>query len=79
MVDDRGLILGIHFHKYRKVSLSQISIIKAALSDAARKIDELNAKKNLTPEITGAESVRLIDGLGQNFEGKENGNPKTAT
>ena len=46
MVDDKGLLLGIHFHKYRRVPLEQISIIKAALSDAARKIDELNAKKS---------------------------------
>ena len=46
LVDDKGLLLGIHFHKYRKVPLEQISIIKAALSDAARKIDELNVKKS---------------------------------
>ena len=46
LVDDKGLLLGIHFHKYRKVPLEQISIIKAALSDAARRIDELNVKKS---------------------------------
>jgi hypothetical protein len=54
MVDDKGLLLGIHFHKYRKVPLEQISIIKAALSDAARKIDELNAKKSNAPSSADA-------------------------
>lgn len=54
MVDDKGLILGIHFHKYRKVSLRQISIIRAALTDAARKIDELNANDNFTSQTNAA-------------------------
>jgi hypothetical protein len=45
LVDDEGLLLGIHFFKGRRVPAAQMSIIKAALSDAARKIDELNAKK----------------------------------
>ena len=46
MMDDKGLLLGIHFFKDRRVPAAQMSIIKAALSDAARKIDELNAKKH---------------------------------
>ena len=50
MVDDKGFLLGIHFCKDRRVPLKQISIIKAALSDAARKIDELNAKKSNEPK-----------------------------
>lgn len=45
LVDDEGLLLGIHFFKGRRVPVAQMSIIKAALSDVARKIDELNAKK----------------------------------
>ena len=45
LMDDKGLLLGIHFFKDRRVPAAQMSIIKAAMSDAARKIDELNAKK----------------------------------
>ena len=58
LVDDDGFILGIHFFKGQKVPAAQMSIIKAALSDAARKIDELNAKKS-NAALTGAEGVRV--------------------
>ena len=62
MVDDKGLLLGIHFHKYRRVPLEQISIIKAALSDAARKIDELNAKKSNAPSSPDAKQSGAMKG-----------------
>ena len=45
LVDGKGFFLGIHFGKGRKASRAQMAILKTALTDAAKKIDELSAKK----------------------------------
>lgn len=39
--DERGLVLGVHFPRDRKISKAHMAILKAALLDAAEKMDNL--------------------------------------
>lgn len=41
MTDEDGFLLGIHFDRRRKISKAQMDIMKAALWDAAEKLDNL--------------------------------------
>ena len=54
LVDGKGFFLGIHFGKGRKASRAQMAILKTALTDAAKKIDELSAKKPNAPSSPAA-------------------------
>lgn len=47
MRDEKGFLLGIHFDRDRKISKVQMDILKAALLDAAEKLDDLaDSKRN---------------------------------
>lgn len=45
MWDEKGFLLGINFDRTRKISKSQMDILKAALWDAAEKLDDLADSK----------------------------------
>ena len=47
--DDEGFLLGIHFDRRRKISKSQMDILKAALWDAIKFLDDAaNIKRTRT-------------------------------
>lgn len=45
MWDEKGFLLGIHFDRHRKYSKAQMNILKAALWDAAEKLDDMEDSK----------------------------------
>ena len=45
MTDENGFLLGVHFDRHRKIGKAQMDILKAALWDAAEKLDDMEDSK----------------------------------
>ena len=59
MWDEKGFLLGIHFDRHRKYSKAQMDILKAALWDAAEKLDDLKDSKRNRAGTKHALTVKI--------------------